>query len=69
MPGQISSSGVKRSGAKAPVRKGIRIAMRERLVPTDDPAQSGVKRRLDSSADGFLDECADLCLFGRCQLL
>jgi len=58
-----------RPGAKAPVPKGIRIAMREPLVPTDDPAQGGVQRRLDSSADRFLDEGADLCLFGRGQLL
>jgi hypothetical protein len=52
-----------------PFAKGIRIATRQRLVPTNNPAQGGVQRRLDASADRFPDECDDLCLFGRGQLL
>src|SRR5450759_3224068 len=45
------------------------LVTRERLVPTDDPAQGGGQWRDQSSAHRFLHERADLCLFGGGQLL
>ena len=45
------------------------LVSRERLVPTDDPAQAGSQWRDQSSAHRFLHERADLCLFGGGQLL
>src|SRR5258706_5520573 len=45
------------------------LVTRERLVPTDDPAQGGGQWRDQSSAHRFLHERADPCLFGGAQLL